>query len=588
MIPLPGSALPSRMAALPLRPGPGASVDIDLLVVPRASQSRVVGLHGDRLRVQLAAPPVDGAANDALLDLFAERLDLPRARLLLVRGATGKRKTLRVDLGPGRAAPALADLAGGDARLGLPADPSPPVGLRALVALLLTLPAACADPVEVALKVILPEDAADLDRADNAALALDPDGLIINYGVDGTDFALSLELERDDVQRTLTLYLARGADLLAWGRSAPFVLARGDEPLALFLGRPGALSTFPGAIAAPEPDLLAAEAPGRGALFLAPDGGTYLFSERTLTVAAGAALDLDDLPAPSDGALIGAASGHVLRLSFAGDAPRGWGFDPGADAWTPLTFTGALDLGPRPGAAALVDAPRASLLLFGGGDRADIVEIALVPGDDGDHSITRLDLPLDAPRPGARATWILRTGTDAGEGALLFGSDDPALPAALFLPADGAVAAPLGPPGPWQDAACAPVDLDPGEADPLRVICLGGVRGESATADALLLTFPPPGLASAIEAAVLPEWLPQAMPDPRLFADNHALYAQSGDLWLRIDRGDLTRVAAQGPARRARGGHSVSLGTGVRVLLGGIDADGDPVDRWQVFTPALP
>ena len=574
------------MAALPLRPGPGASVDIDLLVAPRASQSRIVGLHGDRLRVQLAAPPVDGAANDALLALFAERLDLPRARLLLVRGATGKRKTLRVDLGPGHAPPTPSDLAALAARLGLPPAP-PPAGLSALLALL-ALAAACAEPVEVALKVILPEDAADLDRADNAALALDPDGLVVNYGVDGTDFALSLELERDDVQRTLTLYLARGAELLAWGRSAPFVLSRSDEPLALFLGRPGALSTFPGAIATPEPELLAAEAPGRGALFLAPDGGTYLFSERTLTVAAGAALDLDDPPAPSDGALVGAASGHVLRLSFAGDAPRGWAFDPGADAWSPLSFTGDLDLGPRPGAATLVDAARASLLIFGGGDRTDIVEISLLADPDAHHPITRLDLPLDAPRPSARAAWILRSDTDAGEGALLFGSDDPALPVALFLPAGGSVAAPLGPPGPWQAAACALLDLDADEGAPLRVICLGGIRGESATADALLLTFPPPGAASAIEAVELPEWLPQAMPDPHLFADAHALYAQSGDLWLRVDRSDLTRVPAQGPAQRVLGGHSVSLGTGVRVLLGGIDADGDPVDRWQVFTPALP
>jgi uncharacterized protein len=74
---------------------PGA-VDIAVLVVPRASRTRVVGTHGDRLKVQLAAPPVDGEANAALLELFVELFDVPRSAVTLVDGERSKRKRVRV------------------------------------------------------------------------------------------------------------------------------------------------------------------------------------------------------------------------------------------------------------------------------------------------------------------------------------------------------------------------------------------------------------------------------------------------------------------------------------------------------------
>ena len=45
-------------------------------VQPRASQSEVCGVHGDALKVRLTAPPVDGAANDALIELLADELDI--------------------------------------------------------------------------------------------------------------------------------------------------------------------------------------------------------------------------------------------------------------------------------------------------------------------------------------------------------------------------------------------------------------------------------------------------------------------------------------------------------------------------------
>lgn len=67
-----------------------------MVAAPRASRTRVVGQHGDRLKVQLAAPPVDGEANAALLELFGELFSLGRQAVTLVDGEASKRKRVRL------------------------------------------------------------------------------------------------------------------------------------------------------------------------------------------------------------------------------------------------------------------------------------------------------------------------------------------------------------------------------------------------------------------------------------------------------------------------------------------------------------
>jgi hypothetical protein len=71
-------------------------ITFDVQVVPRASRDRLGPVHGDRLKVQLTAPPVDGAANDALVALVAKSLGRPRGDVAIVRGHTGRKKTVRV------------------------------------------------------------------------------------------------------------------------------------------------------------------------------------------------------------------------------------------------------------------------------------------------------------------------------------------------------------------------------------------------------------------------------------------------------------------------------------------------------------
>lgn len=69
---------------------------IDLAVVPNAKRTEVIGLHDQALRVRLAAPPVDGAANDALQRWLADEFNVPRHRVTLLRGQTSRRKRVGV------------------------------------------------------------------------------------------------------------------------------------------------------------------------------------------------------------------------------------------------------------------------------------------------------------------------------------------------------------------------------------------------------------------------------------------------------------------------------------------------------------
>lgn len=82
------------MPAAWLRPAPGG-VDLLVLVVPRASRTRAMGVHDGRLKIQLAAPPTDGQANAALLDYLADSLGVRKSQLELVEGQASRRKVVR-------------------------------------------------------------------------------------------------------------------------------------------------------------------------------------------------------------------------------------------------------------------------------------------------------------------------------------------------------------------------------------------------------------------------------------------------------------------------------------------------------------
>lgn len=65
---------------------------LSLHLVPNARKSGPDGLHGDALKMRIAAPPVDGRANDALIRVLAELTGLPRSSIQLVSGAASRQK----------------------------------------------------------------------------------------------------------------------------------------------------------------------------------------------------------------------------------------------------------------------------------------------------------------------------------------------------------------------------------------------------------------------------------------------------------------------------------------------------------------
>jgi uncharacterized protein len=69
---------------------------IQVKLQPRAATSGIVGPHGGELRIRVTAPPVDAAANRALINLLALKLDCSRSQIELVRGHTSRHKVLRI------------------------------------------------------------------------------------------------------------------------------------------------------------------------------------------------------------------------------------------------------------------------------------------------------------------------------------------------------------------------------------------------------------------------------------------------------------------------------------------------------------
>jgi uncharacterized protein (TIGR00251 family) len=74
-----------------------AGVRFQVRLQPRASANEIAGVALGALRIRLHAPPVDGAANEALVRFLADLLDVPRAAVRIVTGATSRTKTIEVD-----------------------------------------------------------------------------------------------------------------------------------------------------------------------------------------------------------------------------------------------------------------------------------------------------------------------------------------------------------------------------------------------------------------------------------------------------------------------------------------------------------
>lgn len=71
-------------------------ITLTLHIQPGAKKTEFAGLHGDALKIRLAAPPVDGKANEALIKFVAETLKLPKSAVSLKSGQSSRRKVLEL------------------------------------------------------------------------------------------------------------------------------------------------------------------------------------------------------------------------------------------------------------------------------------------------------------------------------------------------------------------------------------------------------------------------------------------------------------------------------------------------------------
>lgn len=73
------------------------AVRFSVRVQPRSSRAGIDGLHGEALKLRVNAPPVDGAANAAVIEVLAEALGVPRRAVRIVAGDSSRSKLVEVD-----------------------------------------------------------------------------------------------------------------------------------------------------------------------------------------------------------------------------------------------------------------------------------------------------------------------------------------------------------------------------------------------------------------------------------------------------------------------------------------------------------
>jgi uncharacterized protein len=86
---------PSRMNALIVQDTKAGAV-LSVHIQPKASTTECVGIHGDAIKIRVAAPPVDGAANNELIRFLSRQLSIPATSVRIQSGANGRHKRVLV------------------------------------------------------------------------------------------------------------------------------------------------------------------------------------------------------------------------------------------------------------------------------------------------------------------------------------------------------------------------------------------------------------------------------------------------------------------------------------------------------------
>ena len=72
------------------------SLNIQVQIQPRSSKDQIIGIHNGRLKIKISAPPVDGKANQNLIEFIAKAFGVSKSKIEIVKGRTSKLKTLKI------------------------------------------------------------------------------------------------------------------------------------------------------------------------------------------------------------------------------------------------------------------------------------------------------------------------------------------------------------------------------------------------------------------------------------------------------------------------------------------------------------
>ena len=67
---------------------------LHLFIQPKSSKNQIIGAHNGELKVKITAPPVDGRANEGLIEFFSDFFKIPKRNVVLIKGETGRHKTV--------------------------------------------------------------------------------------------------------------------------------------------------------------------------------------------------------------------------------------------------------------------------------------------------------------------------------------------------------------------------------------------------------------------------------------------------------------------------------------------------------------
>ena len=71
--------------------------EIRIKLLPKSSRNQIVGREGDHFKVKVTAPPIEGRANKALIDLLAKKLRVPKSHIEIISGERSRHKSIRIE-----------------------------------------------------------------------------------------------------------------------------------------------------------------------------------------------------------------------------------------------------------------------------------------------------------------------------------------------------------------------------------------------------------------------------------------------------------------------------------------------------------